>query len=135
MKYEKEIKIIREKARENLASAELQLNEGFYDSAVSRAYYAMFYMAEAILLTKELTFSKHSAVIAAFGHHFAKANVLPKELHQHLREAFAERQKGEYEFLIKIDQAEATDILEKAKKFFEKTEEYLLGEGYDVSDR
>jgi uncharacterized protein (UPF0332 family) len=32
----------------------------------------MFYIAEAILLDDELNYSKHSAVIAAFGKHFVK---------------------------------------------------------------
>ena len=35
--------------------------------AASRAYYAMFYAAEALLQSRGLAFSKHSAVHAAFG--------------------------------------------------------------------
>jgi uncharacterized protein (UPF0332 family) len=46
--------------------------EGFFDFAVSRAYYAIFYAAEAILLLKGLSFSSHSAVAAAYGKEFAK---------------------------------------------------------------
>lgn len=41
----------------------------------------MFYCAEAVLLVENITFSKHSSVIAAFGQHFAKTGRLPQELH------------------------------------------------------
>ena len=47
--------------------------------ASSRAYYAMFYMAETLLLSTSLAYSKHSAVIAAVGREFAKAGVMPPE--------------------------------------------------------
>lgn len=40
---------------------------GLYDFAVSRAYYAMFYIAEAFLLGQDLSFSSHAGVISAFG--------------------------------------------------------------------
>ena len=63
-----------EKARRYLRSAELLIGDGDYDSAVSRAYYAMFYAAEAALLKKGMTFSSHKAVISAFGQHFVKTD-------------------------------------------------------------
>jgi uncharacterized protein (UPF0332 family) len=37
----------------------------------------MFYIAEAFLEGKGLSFSKHSAVIAAFGREFAKTQLVP----------------------------------------------------------
>ncbi|MBI4830274.1 MAG: HEPN domain-containing protein [Candidatus Lindowbacteria bacterium] len=49
-----------EKARESLDAAKLLESQGYLDFAVSRAYYAMFYVAEAFLLGEGLTFSKHS---------------------------------------------------------------------------
>lgn len=62
-----------QKAQKSLRAARLLADQGFYDFAVSRAYYAMFYIAEAFLLGEGLAFSKHSAVISAFGERFAKS--------------------------------------------------------------
>ena len=45
--------------------------EFLYDIAVSRAYYAMFYCAEALLDADGLAFSSHAAVVSGFGLHFA----------------------------------------------------------------
>jgi uncharacterized protein (UPF0332 family) len=50
---------------------------GFARGAASRAYYAMFSAARALLLSQGLDFSSHSAVIAAFGQHFAKSGRVP----------------------------------------------------------
>ncbi len=67
------------KARRAVENAEAQTKRGDYDFAVSRAYCAMFYAAEALLLEKSLSFSKHSAVIAAFGLHFVKPGLVPPQ--------------------------------------------------------
>ena len=73
-----------QKANMNLDAAELLLEQGFLEIAASRAYYAMFYLAEALLLRKGLHFSSHSAVIASFGKEFAKTGDLDPRFHQNL---------------------------------------------------
>jgi predicted nucleic acid-binding protein len=73
-----------DKARESVRAAKLLSGEELHDFAVSRAYYAMFYLAEALLLSAEMAFSKHSAVIARdafrrFGKGRHPAGLNPKE--------------------------------------------------------
>src|SRR5262245_22755628 len=60
-----------QKARDSLRGAKLLATNGLYDFAASRAYYVMFYVAEALLLGQGLSFSTHAAAIAAFGQRFA----------------------------------------------------------------
>jgi len=55
------------KARQSISAAQVLLHNGYSDYAAARAYYAMFYVAEAFLEGEGLSFSKHSAVISAFG--------------------------------------------------------------------
>jgi uncharacterized protein (UPF0332 family) len=55
------------KAKRYLRSAEVLAEDGDFDSAASRLYFAMFYIAEALLQARGLSFSSHHAVIAAFG--------------------------------------------------------------------
>jgi HEPN domain len=66
-----------EKACESLEAAKLLLKGAYPDFAASRAYYAMFYIAQALLEGEGLAFSRHSAVIAAFGQHFAHTGKVP----------------------------------------------------------
>ena len=49
------------KARASLAAARALHGLRFFDFAASRAYYAMFYIAEAMLLGEGLSFSASSA--------------------------------------------------------------------------
>jgi uncharacterized protein (UPF0332 family) len=48
-----------QKAYRNIRSAKLLVGDGDFDTAVSRAYYAMFYVAEALLLSKGLLIQNH----------------------------------------------------------------------------
>jgi uncharacterized protein (UPF0332 family) len=52
-----------DKATRSLNAARLLAQDGSRDFAVSRAYYAMFYVAQAFLIQKNLSFSTHSGVI------------------------------------------------------------------------
>ena len=52
------------KVGESLRAARLLATNELLDFAASRAYYTMFYVAEAFLLGEGLTFSSHAAVIS-----------------------------------------------------------------------
>jgi uncharacterized protein (UPF0332 family) len=64
-----------EKAWQSLEAAELLLKDSFIDFSASRAYYAMFYSTEALLLDQNRSFSKPKAVISAFGKDFIKSGI------------------------------------------------------------
>jgi len=55
----KDIYDLTNKARDSLKGAKVLLKEHLYDFSASRSYYSIFYATEAILLTKDLAFSKH----------------------------------------------------------------------------
>lgn len=110
----KEIQNLMNKARRSLKAANLLAKDGFYGFAVSRAYYSMFYAAEAVLLSKGLSFSKHSAVIAAFGKEFIKTGLFEHELHQNLFTAFDLRNLADYGEIDSVDKDKAMEVIENA---------------------
>jgi len=114
------------KAEENIGAAGVLIDQGYYDIPVSRLYYAMFYCAEAVLLSENITFSKHSAVISAFGQHFAKTGLLPLELHRSLIEAQDMRNLSDYDLMAVLTQDAATTQLAKARIFLQVVSEFLL---------
>ena len=99
MRYELEIQALLVKAKRSLCASENLMENGDYDFSISRTYYSMFYCAEALLLTKDMKFSKHSAVISYFGREFVKSGLLSRELYDYLLKGFRERQIGDYETL------------------------------------
>lgn len=60
-----EVKANMERAEQAVDAAQKLILDGYYDFAASRAYYAAFYAASALLLNEGLEFHKHSGVIAA----------------------------------------------------------------------
>lgn len=126
----KEITSLIERADKYLKSSEMLLEEGDYESSVSRTYYAMFYAAEAVLLIKNLSFSSHRGVISAFGEHFIKTDIFPRDLGKEFNRAFEKRQLGDYEYTCVISKEEAREILEKGKDFVVKITEYLKDAKY-----
>ena len=121
----KEIKSLVERAEKYLRSAEILLKECDYESSVSRTYYAMFYCAQAVLLTKNLSFSSHKGVISAFGEHFVKTGIFQKEMGRELNRAFEKRQLGDYEYTFVMSQAEAEEVLKSGRKFVDEIVQHL----------
>ena len=114
-----------EKAQSAIEAAELLLHGEKGEFAAGRAYYAMFYVTEALLFERGLEFSKHSGVHAAFGEHFAKTKQLDPKFHRYLLEAFESRLDADYGVDI-ILSAEATqELIARAHEFLAVARQYL----------
>lgn len=122
------------RAQKYLRSAAILLNEDDYESCVSRAYYAMFFAAEAALLSKGLAFSSHRGVISGFGEHFVITGEMSREMGKALHRAFEKRQLSDYEHTFVITREEAQEILESALQFVRAIEDYLKAKGMLKSD-
>ncbi|HEX3047545.1 MAG TPA: HEPN domain-containing protein [Bacillota bacterium] len=123
---ELEVKELLKKARQSLDAAKLLHTDGFHDFSASRSYYAMFYTVEALLLFQNLTFSKHSATIAAFGKEFIKTNLLPAKLHQYILEAFDLRNIGDYGAMNSVNQVKAEELIQNAGEMIDIIQAYLF---------
>lgn len=120
-----EIRDLTEKAGKYLITAQQALNNGDYDSCASRCYYAMFFVAEAALLTKNLTASSHKGVISLFGEHFIKTNVFERNLGKALTNAYDKRLVGDYGIGFIVTEQQAQDLLNTAQDFVDKLKDYL----------
>ncbi len=113
------------KAKDSNRAAELLAKDGLFDFAVSRAYYAMFYAAEAMLLGEGVRLSSHAAVIAAFGQRFAKTGRFPAEFHHYLIDAQDSRTQGDYEIQPTQTAEDAELAIGRARQFIARTEALL----------
>lgn len=116
-KYEKEIAANLERSKASIEAAQELLTGGYYDFAASRAYYAAFYAATAILLDKELEFSKHSGVIASIHQRFIKTGCLPKRYGKDLNWLFELRGVGDYGATTHVSRRNAEEAIRIAKDF------------------
>lgn len=115
-----------EKARASIEAAGLLLPR-FPDFAAARAYYALFYTAEAVLLSIGLHLTKHGAVHAAFGERFAKTRRLDPKYHRYLLEAFDQRLLADYETGHSTSPQAAAELIERAQEFLTAASALLTG--------
>ncbi|TFF95680.1 MAG: HEPN domain-containing protein [Promethearchaeota archaeon] len=90
------------KANRFIKTSIISIEDGDYDSGASRGYYAMSFMARAVLLSKNIKPKTHSGVISMFGEHFVKNQIFPKEMGRSLNEAFELRLIEDYDFTKEI---------------------------------
>jgi uncharacterized protein (UPF0332 family) len=115
------------RANELLAVAAENLCNNHPADSASRAYYAMFHAATAVLLEKGIERSSHKGVISAFGEIFVKSGLLEKRFHEYLRGAFDARILSDYFPSPSPNDIHADEILANAGEFV-KACRNLLGE-------
>jgi uncharacterized protein (UPF0332 family) len=114
-----------EKASRAIRAADTLLREGDVDFAAARAYYAMFYVARALLEEQGLRPRKHGGVHAAFGERFARTNVLDPKFHRWLLDAFDRRTQADYGVEAIVTSEEVTRMIEQAREFLRQANQHL----------
>ncbi|PSG98461.1 HEPN domain-containing protein [Thermoplasmatales archaeon SW_10_69_26] len=115
-----EVEALLDRAGRYLDSAGLLLDNGDPESCVSRAYYAMFFVAEAALLEEGVDASTHRGVITEFGKRFVQDGPLPGEMGRLLSTTMQKRQVSDYEPEPGISKDEARGVLEDARGFVDR---------------
>ena len=126
--YESEILSNLERAETNLQVARELLEKGYYDVSASRAYYAAFYAASALLLNQGIDTSKHSGVIALIHQHFVKSGKLSKEQGRNLNWLFELRSVGDYGVSLHVLLEDAQRAVKTAEIFLESVKALLVRE-------
>ena len=104
------------RARQAINAAKRLFQDGYPDFVASRAYYAVFYAATALLLKEGLQFKKHSGVIAAIHQHFVKTEKIEKKFGKSLNWLFELRSVGDYGVTIHVPENEAQKAIVEAGK-------------------
>ena len=117
-----EKQILTDRAYEKLEVAKSLFKDEFYSDAVSRAYYAMFYAARALLSEKNIYPKTHHGVISQFGLKFVKEGHFKKEIFVLFARAQEDREEADYGLLAEIEEEEAEKIIEGAEQFLNECE-------------
>jgi len=120
-----EIQELLDKSAQSIGAAELLLNDGYVDFSTGRAYYAMFYTLEALLLSRDRSFSKYSAVIAAFGKEYVKTGLFDSRFHRFILNAFDLRNAGDYGAMHAVSEEQARQTIDNAKELLEAVVAFL----------
>ncbi len=113
-----------EKAGRAIRSARLLLEAGETDFAAGRAYYAMFYAAQAMLHERGLRTRKHTGVQGLFGEQFAKTGAIDPKYHRWLLDAFDRRLQGDYGFDSMISSDDVLEMIAQAQEFLAQAQRF-----------
>ncbi len=113
------------RSNQKLEVAEMLFASGYFDDAISRAYYGMFYAAKAALLSINVEVKSHAGVVNQFGLHFVKTGKIDREYNRMLSTAMQMREMSDYSLQVTSTQAHAAGIITDLKLFIEKIQEVL----------
>ncbi|MGK7921262.1 MAG: HEPN domain-containing protein [Trichodesmium sp.] len=116
------------KAKQNLEAVKILRDRGFYHVAITRSYYVMFYVMDAILQENDLLFTSHEERIEAFEKYFVLTNHVKKYFQEYLLESLAYRYQADYAPLWQAEKTVVDKQIERAEEFVE------LGNKFDFSN-
>lgn len=106
------------------AAQHLLMNE-YYDDAVSRAYYSMYFAATALLLARNIQVKTHRGLVARFGQEFVEKGLVEKHFGRILRIAMELRSEADYSISREISEEEAAVTVDDAERFLAKAKEVI----------
>ena len=114
-----------EQAEEALSEADLLLNAGHFRGAINRAYYAMFYAIQVLVVRNKVKVSKHSGVISYFDREFVKPGIIDKEFSKWLHRLFDLRQDADYGDMFEPSGDQCRLAVKQARQFVHRIRNYF----------
>lgn len=123
-----------EKAKDELDTSELLLNNKKFSKSLNCSYYAIFHATRGLLLTDNIERSRHSGLVSEFIKQYVATGKLDKKYSKIIKNAEKIRINSDYKFFYIVSKDETKEQLEKAKMFVSEIISYLenkLGISFD----
>jgi uncharacterized protein (UPF0332 family) len=104
---------------ESLAAAQCLVTNGFLRDAVSRAYYAAYHWARAVLLTKGIEAKTHRGTIQLFSLHFVKDGPLSDDTAALLAHLETYRELSDYTSTVSFTETQAHEGITRSENFIQ----------------
>ena len=114
-----------ESAKKTFEAAKVLAENKFWNSAVNRLYYALFYAVNALLVMNEIQTKSHSSTKSQFSLNFVKTGKFDKKYGKLLSELFDWRQKGDYENIFDYDNDSVQPLFKPVHEMIELIEKEI----------
>lgn len=114
-----------EAAKRTFDAAKVLHENGFFNSAVNRLYYALFYAVNALLTKNDMLTKSHSSTKSQFSLYFVKTGKFDKKHGVLLSELFDWRQKGDYENFFDYDSQIVESLFEPVLEMISEIEKEI----------
>ena len=112
-------------AKQDLASAVKNLENGEYQTANNRAYYAIYQAVTACLALEHKAFKTHGQTIGAFNKDFIHTGVFSTEYGRKIKEAQDVRHSSDYDDFYVVSKESTRTQVENAREIVRVIEEYI----------
>ena len=99
-----------ENAKTTLVEVKSHIENGFYNTAVNRMYYACFYAVSALLIANKIQVKSHEGVRQQLGLHFVLTGKISQEQGKFYSLLYSKRTAGDYEDFLTHDK-DTVDLL------------------------
>ena len=108
-----------ENAQKMLFEVESHRENGFYNTAINRMYYACYYAATAMLVSLGVEVKSHDGVRLNLGKHVVMQGLLSPELGRFYSRLFSKRSTGNYDDFVNHTLETVDELLPQARVFVE----------------
>ena len=119
-------KLRMETAYKTYQAARVLSQNGFWNSAVNRLYYAVFYAVNALLVSREIYTNSHGGIRTQFSKNFIKTKKLDKKYGKLLVQLYDWRQKGDYENLFDFSEESVNQLFDPVQEMLSTIEKEIL---------
>ncbi|MBQ7419131.1 MAG: HEPN domain-containing protein [Prevotella sp.] len=114
-----------ENAENTLKEVLSHIENGFYNTAVNRMYYACYYAASALLISAQITVKSHEGVRQQLGLHFVQSGIIPSELGRFYSRLFSKRSTGDYDDFVNHTLQTVEELYPQAEHFVDVVKSHI----------
>lgn len=122
------------RAAKALRAAEILLEGGYPEDAVSRAYYAVLHAARAALMIKSVTARTHTGIRRSFGTELVSTGEIEKDWAKVFARSQSVRESADYDTATEVPSERAAEVVGEAHRFMERMGEYLKSHGFEIPE-
>ena len=116
----------KEKAYNTLKEAEDMIDTKHWNLAIQRLYYACFYMASALLMSRGINARTHNGVVGQLGQNFVSKGFLTKDEGRLYSRLLQNRITGDYNDFFDFTREDVAPLLEPTRNLLMKIDELIV---------
>jgi uncharacterized protein (UPF0332 family) len=106
-----------DRAKEAIEEVKVLIEAKKFNAAVTRIYYGIFYIINALCLIDNFSTSKHSQLIGYFNKEYVKRKLVEPKIGKFLNRAYELRTKSDYGELVNFTKEEVENYFKEMKLF------------------
>ncbi|MBC8389883.1 MAG: HEPN domain-containing protein [Actinobacteria bacterium] len=124
--YKKDlIKYRIDRAKEAIEEVKILIEAKKFNAAITRIYYGIFFIINALCLIDNFSTSKHSQLIGYFNKEYVKRKLVDPKIGKFLNRAYELRTKSDYGELVNFIKEEVENYFKEMKLFITTIEKII----------